>query len=52
MAAITILTPSLDAQLWFDSLHAKARSARAAQAEAAAELDVLLPAMLHETFET
>lgn len=50
MAAITVPTPSLDAQLWFDGLQLKARAARAKQREAAEELDRLLPAMLHEVF--
>lgn len=47
---IPVPVPSLDAQLWFDSLQAKARAAKAAQAEATAHLDQLLPAMLNEVF--
>lgn len=47
---ITVPTPPLEAQRWFDRLQAKARAARAAQAEAAATLDHLLPALLHEAF--
>jgi hypothetical protein len=50
MAAITVPTPSLDAQLWFDDLQLRARAARSKQREAAEELDRLLPAMLHEVF--
>ena len=52
LPAITVPTPSLDAQRWFDRLQAKARAARAAQADAGAHLDRLLPALLHEAFET
>jgi type I restriction enzyme S subunit len=47
---IPVPVPSLDAQLWFDSLQAKAHAAKAAQAEASAHLDQLLPAMLNEVF--
>ena len=50
LEAIKVPVPSLDAQLWFDSLQAKARAAKAAQAEATAHLDQLLPAMLNEVF--
>lgn len=50
LQAIKVPVPSLDAQLWFDSLQAKARAAKAAQAEATAHLDQLLPAMLNEVF--
>ncbi len=51
LEAITVPVPSLAAQRWFDRLQEKARTARARQAEAAAALDRLLPAMLHEAFE-
>lgn len=47
---IEVPIPSLDAQHWFDGLQAKARSARLAQAAAAAELAGLLPSMLHQAF--
>ena len=47
---IKVPVPSLDAQLWFDNLQSKARAAKAAQAEASAHLDQLLPAMLNEMF--
>lgn len=50
LEAIKAPVPSLDAQLWFDSLQAKARAAKVAQAEATAHLDQLLPAMLNEVF--
>lgn len=50
LEAIEVPTPSLDAQQWFDDLQAKARAARRAQADATADLDRLLPAMLHEVF--
>lgn len=50
LEAIKVPVPSLDAQLWFDSLQAKTRAAKAAQAEATAHLDQLLPAMLNEVF--
>ena len=50
LEAIKVPVPSLDAQLWFDSLQAKARAAKTAQAEATAHLDQLLPAMLNEVF--
>lgn len=50
LEAIKVPVPSLDAQIWFDSLQAKARAAKAVQAEATAHLDQLLPAMLGEVF--
>lgn len=50
LEAIKVPVPSLDAQLWFDSLQAKARAAKAAQTEATVHLEQLLPAMLHEVF--
>lgn len=50
LEAIKVPVPSLDALLWFDSLQGKARAAKAAQAEATAHLDQLLPAMLNEVF--
>lgn len=50
LQAIKVPVPSLDAQLWFDSLQAKARATKTAQSEATAHLDQLLPAMLSEVF--
>jgi type I restriction enzyme S subunit len=47
---ISVPVPSLDAQFWFDGLQVKARAAKAAQAEASAHLEQLLPAMLNEVF--
>lgn len=47
---IPVPVPSLDAQYWVESLLAKARAVKAAQAEAVACLDQLLPAMLNEVF--
>lgn len=52
LAAIDVPVPPLDAQRWFDALQAKAKAARKAQADAAAELTALLPAMLNEAFGT
>ena len=48
--ASKVPVPSLDAQLWFDSLQAKARAAKSVQADATGHLDQLLPAMLNEVF--
>lgn len=50
LAAITVPVPPLDAQHWFDRLQAKVRAARVAQIAATAELDALLPALLHDAF--
>lgn len=50
LEAICVPVPSLDAQHWFDRLQAKVRAARLAQAAATAELDALLPALLHDAF--
>lgn len=50
LEAIEVPVPPLDAQRWFDTLQAKARAARKAQADATAELAPLLPAMLDEAF--
>jgi type I restriction enzyme S subunit len=50
LAAITVPVPPLDAQHWFDRLQAKVRAARVAQTAATAELDALLPALLHDAF--
>ncbi|MBX6740847.1 MAG: restriction endonuclease subunit S [Acetobacteraceae bacterium] len=50
LAAIRVPLPSLDTQKDFDALQAKVRQALAAQATANAELEKLLPALLHETF--
>lgn len=50
LPGITVPVPSLAAQHWFDRLQAKVRAARVAQAAATAELDALLPALLHDAF--
>jgi type I restriction enzyme S subunit len=50
LEAIRVPVPSLDAQHWFDRLQTKVRAARMAQAAATAELDALLPALLHDAF--
>ena len=52
LPAIKVPVPPLKAQRWFDALQAKAQAARKAQADAAAELAVLLPAMLNDAFGT
>ncbi len=52
LAAIEVPVPPLETQRWFDALHAKAKAAREAQVDAAAELAALLPAMLNEAFGT
>lgn len=50
LPAIKVPVPPLDAQRWFGGLQAKAQAARKAQADAAAELAALLPAMLNDAF--
>ncbi len=50
LEAIEVPLPPFDAQQWFDALQAKARAAQTSQADAAAELAALLPAMLNEAF--
>jgi len=50
LEAILEPTPSLDAQLWFDQLQAKARAAHTLASEASADLDTLIPAMLSDAF--
>lgn len=49
-ADLRVPLPSLDTQQDFDKLHAQVEAALAAQRTAAAELDKLLPALLHEAF--
>lgn len=51
LTAIEVPVPPLDAQLWFNGLQAKATLARTRNAEAAAELDRLIPATLHQVFD-
>jgi type I restriction enzyme S subunit len=50
LEAITVPTPPISRQEWFDRLHAKARDARAIRAGTAKDVEALIPAMLHEIF--
>ena len=50
LSRIEVPIPSLDAQAWFEALHARAASLRALNAAAAGDAAALLPAMLHQTF--
>lgn len=50
LEAITVPTPPIDRQGWFDRLHAKAREARTIRANTAQDVEALIPAMLHEIF--
>lgn len=47
---IRVPVPSLDAQVWFDSIQQKATDIFAKQSEVAAELDNLMPALLDQVF--
>jgi len=51
LEAITVPTPPINRQDWFDRLHAKAREARAIRASTAQDVQALIPAMLHEIFD-
>lgn len=51
LSRIEVPIPSLDAQAWFEALHARAASLRALNAATAGDAAALLPAMLHEIFE-
>lgn len=50
LEAITVPTPPIGRQQWFDRLHAKTREARAIRANTAQDVEALIPAMLHEIF--
>ncbi|WCR12062.1 restriction endonuclease subunit S [Paracoccus stylophorae] len=50
LEAITVPTPPIGRQQWFDRLHAKAHEARTIRANTAQDVEALIPAMLHETF--
>lgn len=50
LEAITVPTPPIGRQQWFDRLHAKAREARTIRVSTAQDVEALIPAMLHETF--
>lgn len=51
LEAITVPTPPIGRQEWFDRLHAKAREARGIRASTAKDVEALIPAMLHEIFD-
>ena len=51
LAAIQVPLPSLDAQCWFDELQQKAGDVQAGQVVVAAELDHLIPALMHQAFD-
>lgn len=51
LAAIEVPLPSLDAQLWFDELQQKASGVQTGQFEVAAELDHVIPALVHQAFD-
>jgi type I restriction enzyme, S subunit len=51
LESIVVPAPSLDAQLWFDELQRKAGAVQAGQVEVAAELDHLIPALMHQAFD-
>ncbi|MBK4217249.1 restriction endonuclease subunit S [Paracoccus caeni] len=50
LEAITVPTPPIGRQQWFDRLHARAREARTIRASTAQDVEALIPAMLHEIF--
>ena len=50
LSRIEVPIPSLDAQAWFEALHARASNLRALNAAAAEDAAALLPAMLHQNF--
>lgn len=49
---ITVPVPPLEAQILFDRMQSAGGTARDAQKQAEAQLDALLPAMLHEVFRS
>ncbi len=51
LEAITVPTPPIGQQQWFDRLQAKAREARTIRASTAQDIEALIPAMLHEIFD-
>jgi type I restriction enzyme S subunit len=51
LESIVVPVPCLDAQLWFDELQQKAGAFQAGQGEVAAELDHLIPALMHQAFD-
>ena len=50
LARLPVPVPAFAAQLWFDAVCDRAAALRAVQAEAAAELDALLPAVIDRAF--
>ena len=50
LSRVEVPVPSLDAQAWFEALHARASNLRALNAAAAEDAAALLPAMLHQYF--
>lgn len=50
LPTIEVPVPTLATQHWFDHLEAKAREARAIRTSTAKDVEVLIPAMLHEIF--
>lgn len=50
LPTIEVPVPPLESQQWFDHLEAKVREARAIRASTAQDVEALIPAMLHETF--
>lgn len=51
LESIVVPAPSLDAQLWFGELQQKAGAVQAGQVEVVAELDHLIPALMHQAFD-
>ena len=47
---VTVPVPSLDRQRWFDRLQSQVRQAEALRESAGQDVEALLPAMLHQTF--
>ena len=50
LEAVEVPVPSLETQLWFDRLQAKARQIRTIRARTGEDIGALIPAMLHEVF--
>lgn len=50
LEAITVPTPPIERQHWFNSIQTKAREARAIRASTAQDVEALIPAMLDEIF--
>lgn len=50
LEGLQVPVPPIVRQPWFDRLQNKAREARAIRANTAQDVEALIPAMLHETF--